>query len=285
MKKLCSLALVLIMALGLCACAKDEPDAPQTTETPAPTQDLAIYEPAEGKLVKEIAYNANGLCFSTVIYEYDGAGNVVSETTLGVNDAPSGKREFIRAQTGEVTTMISYVADGPEEYSEQFRVLYEYNESGLKMKETSMVGDTVKSVTLCAYEGTKLVGEKYYEGSELINEKSYEYNDAGLVAKCVRRDYIEGGEVVDVNAYDADGRLIKCESSADGALISRTEYSYDAHGNEASVSVFGGNGNTLSVTHSDYEYDEPGNITKRTDKQPGSEQGTVTEYVWEYVKG
>lgn len=129
------------------------------------------------------------------------------------------------------------------------------------------------------------MGEKYYEGSELINEKSYEYNDAGLVAKCVRRDYIEGGEVVDANSYDADGRLIKCESSADGALISRTEYSYDAHGNEASVSVFDGNGNTLSVTHSDYEYDEPGNITKRTDKQPGSEQGTVTEYVWEYVKG
>lgn len=287
MKKLCCLLISFALVFCLCACSvadrTDTPDEPEAT--PAPTQDLSLYEADEGKLAKEISYNANGLRFRTVIYEYDDMGMLAKETTLGINDAPESRKEYERNAKGLVTCVVNFTADGPEEYSEQFRVLYEYNEMGLRMKELTMVGGTVTSEIHCAYIGENLVSEKYYEGTELLNEKSYEYNDAGKVTKCTVSDYIEGGSFVELSTYDELGRLVKCERSTDGADSGRTEYAYDENGSVSCVSIYGSDGSTLSITQSVCEYDKPGNIVKRTDTQEGSDTGTVTEYIWEYVKG
>ncbi len=286
MKRIIGTVLAAVLAVLLCACTiTDGGTAPAATDTPAPTQDLSVYEKAEGKLEKEVWYNANGLKFSTVSYEYDAEGRLVKETTLGINDEPVGYKEYTFGENGLVDTMVNYAAAGPEEYTEEYRVLYEYNETGLKMKATSMIGGDVTAVTTYAYEGKKIVSEKYYEGSELVSDISYEYGGSGELAKLTRQDMLEGGSTVESYSYGDDGLPVKMESSVDGAVVSRTEYSYDGHGNELSVSVYGSDGAAISVTKNEYEYDEPGNIIKCTRTQADGGQNTVIEYSWSYVKG
>lgn len=286
MKRTFGIIAALILALCLCACAKSGEDTPQPTEAqPSSTQDLSVYEKSEGLLSQEVWYNENGLKFSTVKYEYDAAGRLVKETTLGINDAPVGYKEYVLNADGLPETMINYIADGPEEYSEEYRVLFEYNDTGLKMKETSMIGDTATSVTTYAYEGSDLVSEKYYEGSELISDIAYEYDGSGKLTKLVRRDMLEDSETSETCTYGETGLLASLEVSSGEGIESRTEYSYDEHGNEISVSIYGPDGSAISITKNEYEYDEPGNIVKCTRTQGDGEQSTVIEYSWSYVKG
>ena len=276
----------LILALCLCACTKSGESTTQPTETqPSSTQDLSVYEKSEGLLSQEVWYNENGLKFSTVKYEYDAAGRLVKETTLGINDAPVGYKEYVLNAAGLPETMINYIADGPEEYSEEYRVLFEYNDTGLKMKETSMIGDTATSVTTYAYEGSDLVSEKYYEGSELISDIAYEYDGSGKLTKLVRRDMLEDSETSETCTYGENGLVASREVSSGDGIESRTEYSYYEHGNEISVSIYGPDGSAISITKNEYEYDEPGNIVKCTRTQGDGEQSTVIEYSWSYVKG
>ena len=275
MKRTFGIIAALILALCLCACTKSGESTTQPTETqPSSTQDLSVYEKSEGLLSQEVWYNENGLKFSTVKYEYDAAGRLVKETTLGINDAPVGYKEYVLNADGLPETMINYIADGPEEYSEEYRVLFEYNDTGLKMKETSMIGDTAASVTTYAYEG-----------SELISEIAYEYDEAGRLTKLVRRDMLEDSETSETCTYDETGLLASREVSGSDGIESRTEYSYDEHGNELSVSIYGPDGSAISITKNEYEYDEPGNIVKCTRTQGDGEQSTVIEYSWSYVKG
>lgn len=286
MKRTFGIIAALILALCLCACAKSGEDTPQPTEAqPSSTQDLSVYEKSEGLLSQEVWYNENGLKFSTVKYEYDAAGRLVKETTLGINDAPVGYKEYVLNADGLPETMINYIADGPEEYSEEYRVLFEYNDTGLKMKETSMIGDTSTSVTTYAYEGSDLVSEKYYEGSELISDIAYEYDGSGKLTKLVRRDMLEDSETSEACTYGENGLVASREVSSGDGIESRTEYSYDEHGNEISVSIYGPDGSAISITKNEYEYDEPGNIVKCIRTQGDGEQSTVIEYSWSYVKG
>ena len=286
MKRTFGIIAALILALCLCACTKSGEDTPQPTEAqPSSTQDLSVYEKSEGLLSQEVWYNENGLKFSTVKYEYDAAGRLVKETTLGINDAPVGYKEYVLNADGLPETMINYIADGPEEYSEEYRVLFEYNDTGLKMKETSMIGDTATSVTTYAYEGSDLVSEKYYEGSELISDIAYEYDGSGKLTKLVRRDMLEDSETSETCIYGENGLVASREVSSGDGIESRTEYSYDEHGNEISVSIYGPDGSAISITKNEYEYDEPGNIVKCTRTQGDGEQSTVIEYSWSYVKG
>ena len=286
MKRTFGIIAALILALCLCACAKSGEDTPQPTEAqPSSTQDLSVYEKSEGLLSQEVWYNENGLKFSTVKYEYDAAARLVKETTLGINDAPVGYKEYVLNADGLPETMINYIADGPEEYSEEYRVLFEYNDTGLKMKETSMIGDTATSVTTYAYEGSDLVSEKYYEGSELISDIAYEYDGSGKLTKLVRRDMLEDSETSEICTYGENGLVASREVSSGDGIESRTEYSYDEHGNEISVSIYGPDGSAISITKNEYEYDEPGNIVKCTRTQGDGEQSTVIEYSWSYVKG
>lgn len=286
MKRTFGIIAALILALCLCACAKSGEDTPQPTKAqPSSTQDLSVYEKSEGLLSQEVWYNENGLKFSTVKYEYDAAARLVKETTLGINDAPVGYKEYVLNADGLPETMINYIADGPEEYSEEYRVLFEYNDTGLKMKETSMIGDTATSVTTYAYEGSDLVSEKYYEGSELISDIAYEYDGSGKLTKLVRRDMLEDSETSETCTYGENGLVASREVSSGDGIESRTEYSYDEHGNEISVSIYGPDGSAISITKNEYEYDEPGNIVKCTRTQGDGEQSTVIEYSWSYAKG
>ena len=285
MKKIVSLALGLMLMLSLCACGVRETKEPDPT--PEPTEELHIYTAEEGTLIREVWYNPNGLKFNTVICEYDGSGQIIKELTFGINNAPVSYKEYTRDTDGRISTVTSYVAVDAENYSEEYKVFYEYGETGLKLKETSKVGDTTASVTAYEYEGENLVREKHYEGeSELIAEYAYEYDPAGAMISCTRQDYMEGGSTRDAYTYDADGRLLgKISYNEGGSVISRTEYTYDDMGNETKCSVYTSGGELVSSTKNEYSYDEPGNITKCVRTQTDGAQGTTIEYIWQYSKG
>lgn len=285
MKKTAGIALALMLTLSLCACGDRQAQKPDPTVEP--TEELHIYTAEEGVLIREVWYNPNGLKFNTVIYEYDGYGAVIKELTFGINNAPVSYKEYTRDSDGKITAMTSYVAEDAENYSEEYKVLYEYGETGLKLKETRKVGDTTASVTAYEYEDEKLMNEKHYEGeSELIAEYSYEYDAEGSMISCVRQDYMEGGSTRDAYTYDAEGRLIgKMSYNEGGDVTSRTEYTYDDMDNETKCSVYTSEGELVSSTKNDYSYDEPGNITKCVRTQTDGTQGTTIEYIWEYSKG
>lgn len=284
MKKIASLSLTLLLALTLCACGNNETAKPEPT--PEPTEELHIYTAEEGTLIREVWYNPNGLKFNTVIYEYDGYGQVIKELTFGINNAPVSYKEYERDADGKISSMTSYVAVDAENYSEEYTVLYEYGETGLKISETRLVGDTIASVTAYEYEGEKLLSEKHYEGeSELIAEYSYEYDDKDNMISCTRQDYMAGETTKDAYTYDANDRLIGKISYNGDDVTSRTEYTYDDKGNETKCSVYTSGGELVSSTKNEYSYDEPGNITKCVRTQTDGAQGTTIEYVWEYSKG
>lgn len=286
MKKAASLILILCLSLTLCACASQSSDEPGAEPTmPAETLDLSIYAKEEGVLSREVWYNTDGLKFSTVIYEYDGNGQLVKESTLGINDAPVGYKQYERDENGNATSITSYVADGPEEYSEEYRTVYEYNDSGLKVKETSFVGDEAASTTMYAYEADRLVSEKLYEGSELIAECAYEYDENGRLTASTRTDNIEGTAVVKSYTYDDKGRVISVSTATDGSVTGRTDYTYDDNGNELTRKDYGAGNELLSSVKNEYAYDEPGNMIKCTRTQDDSGQVTVIEYSWMYSKG
>lgn len=286
MKKnaLLSALLAATVSLSLCACSDNGGSDTQETAKPEETQDLHIYESAEGVLKESKRYNSNGLLFSTYVYDYDEYGREIRETALGVNDAPLSKTEYEYDDAGRVIKETSYLATGPEEFEEDHSTAYEYDASGNKIKETVSENGDVSSQTEFTYDGTKLINEKYYEGAELLNERSYEYDEAGNVSKCVMTDNIEGTTQEEARSYDDAGRLIKSVVTSGGAAVSTTEYTYDEHGSELSVTITNSSGETVSKTEYEYTYDIPGNITKCVTKING-EQDSVTENEWEYVKG
>lgn len=281
MKKLCALILAALMALAMCACADNGANSPEPAESaPAETKDISSFDKSDGLLRRELRYNSDGLLFNTVIYEYDADGNILTETTLGVNDAPVGYKEYQR-EDGSLSVMISYAASGPEEYNEEYRVVYEYNDAGSISKETTLVDSAETSVTTYSYEDARLVGEQYSELGVTLSEVKYEYDENGLLVLTETSDLLEGGVTTLLNSYDDSGRLIKTESSTDGGEATVTEYAYDENGSCTSTVVTFGS-ETVSSTESSYEYDEPGNVVKCT-RTEGDGQSSVTEYEWEYA--
>lgn len=288
MKKILYLLLAAAMLLTVCACGNSAPAPVEPTDTPEITLPPVSYDKDEGRLTQEVSFNQNGLKYLTVFYDYDGHDRVTKEMSLGVNNAPEGYYTNEYDENGNIKLRVSYVALGPEEYEEEYRVNYEYDEAGNLVKETRVLGETVLAVTAYEYnEQGQCVSEKHYQGeSFLAAEYSYGYDAKGRKANCVRVDNMEGETIENRYTYDANDRLItdlRCD--AEGNVIDRIEYTYDEQGNELKRSVFGSDGVLRSFIKYEYTYDEAGNYTERvsTDSEGGST--TTTQYTWAYSKG
>ncbi len=287
-KRIISLVLALMLIFALCACgdkkgSEDIKDAEETIVLPPES-----YDKEDGKLYREVYYNANGLKYSSIIYEYDGYGNVASEVELGENDAPISKSTFEYNADGLKTAMLVYNAEGPEEFTFAHRVDYEYDANGNLTREQHTENDVVTAVTVYYYndEG-KLVKEEQYEGEEFILcAYEYEYDENGNTVKCIRHDNLEGIDVEDRYTYDGKGQLITdVTCDAEGNVQSRTEYSYDENGNEVKCSVYDNQGGLQSSTTNEYSYDDYGNIAKNICTHSDGTPGTTVKYTWQYTKG
>lgn len=287
-KKIISLVLALMLVVALCACGdkktSDDIEDPEETIVLPPES----YDKEDGKLYREVYYNANGLKYSSIIYGYDGAGRIANEIELGENDAPVSKSTFEYNDDGLKTAMLVYNADGPEEYSFAYRVDYEYDENGNLTREQRTENEIVTAVTVNTYNDSgKLIKEEQYEGEEfLLCAYEYELDEAGNAVKCIRHDYLEGTDVEDRYTYDDKCQLISTVTcDAEGNAQSRTEYSYDENGNEIKCSVYDSQGGLQSSTSNEYKYDDYGNIAKNVCTHSDGTPGTTIKYTWQYTKG
>ena len=284
MKKTVAMLISGALMLSLCACGGSaESDPVQPTQTPTPV----VYTKDDGRLKMEETYNSNGLLFSTIIYEYNENGQLVKQAEFGIDDAPTGYKSFEYDSNGRKTLMTSFVVENDEEYSEEYRTSYEYDNGGNLIKAASTKDGKTVSVTAYEYKNGLCVDEKNYEGESFVaSEYKYEYDTEGRKTRCVRIDNIEGDTTENRYTYTSDGLLLADLSYGDdGKVISRTEHSYDDSGNDLKLSVYDAKGGLISSTSNEYTYDDYGNIKRCAVTHSDGSKGTTTQYKWEYAKG
>jgi len=292
MKKALYIILVLALLLSLCACGETTPDVPENTDTPEESLPPVSYNMDEGRLTKEVYYNVNGLKYLTVYFDYDGQGRVIKEMSMGINDAPEGYYINEYDDAGKRLTRISYVAQGPEEFTEDYRISYVYDDFGRCVSEISTSEGKILAKTEYVYdENGWLISELHYQGDSFVAaEYTYSYDENGVMTGCLRKDNMEDETTENRYTYDLKGRMItdlKCD--AEGNVLERIEFTYDDSG-EASAnvlkrSVYGVSGVLMSVENNEYTYDEAGNIIKRVCTDSEGENTVTTEYTWAYSKG
>jgi YD repeat-containing protein len=132
-------------------------------------------------------------------------------------------------------------------------------------------------------------------GTQLVAQSDYDYDNA---SRLTALSYTKGATTLAgyTWTYDAAGRLTQFVSTADGTANytyddtnqlagatytyqSTEAYSYDANGNRANTGYSTGDGNRMTSDGTyNYQYDNEGNRTKRTNIATGA----VTEYTWDY---
>ncbi|MCF0136905.1 MAG: hypothetical protein HUJ66_00910 [Oscillospiraceae bacterium] len=284
MKKTLPIIAVLIILLTLCACGESSSDGDAAMNTPTPV----VYEKEDGRLIQEVNYNANGLKYLTVFYDYDGQSRVTKEMRMGVNNAPEGYYTNEYDGNGRLSLRVSYAALGPDEYAEEYRVSYEYDDKGLLVSEKRSAEGVLLSVTDYEYnEDSLLTGEKLYQGdSFLAAEYKYGYDGSGRRISCQRSDYMENATMENRYTYDGNDLLVTdliCDS--EGNVRERVDYTYDNSGNVLKRSVFGDKGVLQSYVEYEYTYDEAGNIVKSVCSDSEGNVTITTEYTWTYSKG
>lgn len=281
-KRFTATALAALMALSLCACADTDKEADKLVDSkPINTPEPVTFTPEEGVLMQKIYYNADGLKYSTVVYEYDGTGKLAKESCYGVNMAPESYTAYEYDDDGRLVTESYFEAVDAEEFAELGHISYEYNEVGLKLRAENH-GIPAGAYSYAYDNDGRLIKEEYsdLEGN-LISSTQYVYNAEGQLASKSIENVSFGEKSSESYEYDENGNLVSAVSD-DG---SRGEMKYDEYGNEIKLTMLDEKGNILSVVITRYEYDEYGNIKRSVSVHEDGSEGTVTEYVWNYVKG
>jgi YD repeat-containing protein len=200
-------------------------------------------------------------------YSYDAAGNLLS-----VTDSISGVLSGTNAYNYDVLNRVSRITQSG---------------TNVQSKRVDLTYNRVNQITgLTRYDDLT--------GISSVANTSYTYDLAGRLESLIHE---RGGSTLASYGlmYDAANRIIR-SSGTDGVqdygydstnqLTTATHttqtdeaYSYDANGNRTSGGSGTGTNNQLLTDGTyNYEYDEEGNRTKRTEIGTGK----VTEYVWDY---
>lgn len=281
MKRISAMILAFTLITLLCACGSTEP--PQVTEDPQPinTPVPVVMEKSDGILTEEIYYNADGLRYMTVRYEYDGSGRVSKMQKLGVNEAPESYTAYEYGADGKLLKESYFNAVDAENFEPAGECVYEYDADGLCVKKDS-VRDGYKSLYEYGYNADgQLITEKCHEDGELIYVLGYTYDENGNNTVLTRKSVMTETESVTGMEYDAEGHLIRV-STGEGSTV----YEYNGHGDEVKMSLYDADGVLSYARITEHEYDEAGNIIRSSCSSEGTGlEVTVTEYVWTYAKG
>lgn len=200
-------------------------------------------------------------------YNYDAVGNLLS-----VADTIDGTQAGTNAYTYDLLNRVTQITQSG---------------AGVQGKRVDMSYDAVNRLT-----GLNRYGD--LAGISAVADSSYVYDTAGRLTNLTHK---RGASTIASYgfAYDAANRITQ-KSGTDGIEdysydetnqltgvdnSSRADeaYSYDANGNRTSAGYgTGGNNQLLTDGVYNYEYDDEGNRTRRTEIATGK----VTEYVWDY---
>lgn len=170
-------------------------------------------------------------------YTFNSRGDVEEWRSFFADGEPCDRRVYRYDAEGRNTELAWYRHEGPFWQT----VRYKYDAEG-------------KMVESC--EGT--------EGS-ILNREIYNYDEQGRLVKEIFGDGEEENHGRVCYKYDAEGHKIEklLSYSPSGELYSKTQYLYDADGNEVGVDYYDDDGKMWSSVR--YSYDSKGNRTEFVD--------------------
>ena len=263
-------ALVTAFAAALCACGtqnaktagtNDKTQAEITAEiesTQKKDTDGTAKSDALWLIYKKTQRDTYGT--TTTTYDYDGAGNVVSELML--SGTSQTKRDYTYDESGNRISFHEKSPDG--EYTE----IAEYNENGKPIKTYNLETPDVFVTIEYNEDGTQAKRSCYRNGA-LFYEISYSYNEDGTISLVSEGEQFGKEEAL----FSKTNKPLR--SSSNGITI---EYEYDEHDNETKIIQTVQNG-SVTVIEFSYEYDDEGKIVKTTrSSADGETYTTVSEY-------
>lgn len=191
-----------------------------------------------GNLIRSTAYNGENAYIKT--YEYDYSGNMTAET-----DESGNRTAYEYDIFGSVCASVDAL-----DVKQTFENDYSGNVTAAQNGEGEQSETTYNSL------GKAISARTLYDGKKAESQSVYDLRGNAV------RTVDANGNVSDFK-YDSMGYVTESVSYAGAASGMKTNYTYDLLGNVTSVSIGSISGETAHTYR--YEYDLPGNLTKRID--------------------
>ena len=305
MKRIISLALMLSMALGLPACAKegsgdtapeaaplttagatDAPDPLANTETTlCLTKIVTEHEGVEQ--IYNITYEEDGVhvtpekLANTCASVYDPNGSILSQLTYNEDGVNAKHTTYTYDDAGLLTGQFDW---DTEDGSLGNQYTYTYNEQGKLVKLVYENHGYIFHSTEYVYDTNGFLLVKYYYGENGVLHQRFEYttNSNGQLQSCNAYKLLNDDESLRewgtyTYIYDPAGHLLSKHWEQRDALLGTPEsnnYTYDKNGDVTSSSREYGK----PVFIKTYAYDENGYLVRLVD-----EDGTTITFVYAEV--
>lgn len=216
--------------------------------------------------------------------DYVAAADVlVEETEKTGSDALKDRLEYIRENTVAVESK-HYNND------EYYRTAtYEYDEDGNEIKrqitDVSEAEERIANIESEYDDKGNIIKEVStgFDGSVITETTEYEYQQDGTLGKTtLHRDGVhsDGGtfSVKEEREYDSNGNPILENNYSDGELEYYYKWEYDADGNKTRREYCWISNGESSFVNYTYEYDDAGNIVKKTCSDDAGNIIEIEEY-------
>ena len=310
-KRICLVLVVLMLASTLfVGCDEILPeDAPTGEDTPADGANTPVDEPSAEDLpdATKMTYDAALSCLEKgeieeayalflsipdyrdvsehlerFVYRY---GKQATHSSAG-----NSISYYQYNQYGQETEFINGNSMTYKSYDDKGKLLYEIAANGSKNSCTyDDCGLLIKNEHYSAYynkiadydtysynEDGKKIEQSYYVFDALSHRYTYEYDEAG---RLIREHFFDRNVEQSVTefAYDSSGNLISKKKSRDNGTCFLTQYTYNERG--LLVLEEETSSNLEMITRITKEYDENGNLTRRTYQY---RDDYTQEYTYEY---
>jgi RHS repeat-associated protein len=254
----------------------------QSIDTIATSYDVVGNITASGDVNSQYAYRYDAVDRVTAVdnqgtsgvpgvllnYGYDAAGNRIS-TTDTINNQLTGTLNYTYDTLNRLTKLTQ---TGLGVSAKRVDLSYDAASqmTGLN-RYRDVLGANLVASSLYTYDlASRLTSINYQRANNtVINSFSYTYDAANRLTIETSNDGTSN------YSYDSTDQL----TAADHSTQTDEAYTYDANGNRTSGGAGTGTNNQLLTDGKfNYQYDDEGNRTKRTEIATGE----VTEYVWDY---
>ncbi len=188
---------------------------------------------SDGRPLKEIKYNREGVFEEMIEYQYDNHGNLIRESYYPVEDEIAEEKIFERNDAGLIIRGVKKYQDGSLD-----TISYDYNEAGELIKRTTTTDEgEIEQVEVFTWENGQLTSlEILDENGELISAPD-ENNIKPSQTQITRN---EAGQVIREEELDEDGEVFMTvnRSYYDNGLTDEVDVSIDGQGRAISRHYF-----------------------------------------------
>jgi len=223
----------------------------------------------QGRLVKEIVFDANRIYTSRSAYKYNDDGTLAEER----NYTPAGKFQFANIYTydneGRELSMKNYNAEGLLFIKSE----YEYDNKGNLITETTKDADeNIINTAKWKYDRkNNPIQEETFDADKRLTRKSlFVYDSSSNMVEERINHY--GMKVRNTFRYDSVGRVIEeCYYNGDGQIDKKTAVMYNEKGGVSEEKYYAGDGELLKTIKYQHVYDTKGNLLLKKQIENGKE--------------